>query len=255
MHKVITVTTDFGDQFSAAQLKSIITTLGFKGNLIENHSVKPFSITEGAFELKLIAKYSPDGTIHLGVVDPGVGSQRRGIVVKTKRFWFIGPDNGLLYPAIEKEAVESVWQIQENKISKEISHTFHGRDVFIKAAVYVAQSKHPVSFGCIPIDPHSLKKLSFKDGQVLHIDYFGNIKVYWPNEIKEGKRLVVQNSTSLYELPIVKTFSDVPVGQPLALVGSSYTLELAVNLDNASKLLSINKNDILNISYKPNNYE
>lgn len=250
MHQLITVTTDFGDQFAAAQLKAIINSLRFKGELIENHSIAAFSINEGAFEIALLAKFTPIGTIHLGVVDPGVGSQRRGIIVKTKRFWFVGPDNGLLYPAIENDILENTWQIQENKISKEVSHTFHGRDIFIKAAVYVAQDKRPASFGCVPIDPHSLKKLLFKNGQVLHIDYFGNIKVYWPNKIKIGKSLIIKNKRSRFELPIVRTFSDVLPGKPLTLIGSSYTLELAVNLDNASKLLDINSTDILDIVYK-----
>lgn len=250
MQKLITVTTDFGDQFSAAQLKAIIATLGFKGEIIENHSVSPYHISEGAFEIALIAKFSPVGTIHLGVVDPGVGSQRRGIIVKTKNFWFVGPDNGLLYPAIENDILENAWQIQENKISKKVSHTFHGRDVFIKAAVYVAQGKNPIDFGSFQIDPASLEKISFKTGQVLHIDFFGNIKVYWPNEIQIGRKLIIKNRKSQLELPIVKTFCDVPAGKPLAIIGSSYTLELAVNLANASQLLNINSTDILDIAYK-----
>ncbi|MBI3379503.1 SAM-dependent chlorinase/fluorinase [Candidatus Gottesmanbacteria bacterium] len=250
MHKLITVTTDFGDQFAAAQLKTIVSCLGFHGEVIENHSVAPFSITEGAFQIALITRFSPIGTVHLGVVDPGVGSQRRGIIVKTKRFWFVGPDNGLLSPAIEKEILENTWQIRENKISKEFSTTFHGRDIFIKAAVYIAQGKKPEDFGSIRIDSLSLERIFFKTGQVLHVDYFGNIKVYWPNEITIGKNLIIKNKHSQLELPIVKTFSDVPAGKPLAIIGSSYTLELAVNLDNASRLLNINSTDILDIAYK-----
>lgn len=250
MHKIITVTTDFGDQFSAAQLKAIVSCLGFHGEIIENHSVAPFAIAEGAFQIALITKFSPAGTVHLGVVDPGVGSKRRGIIVKTKRFWFVGPDNGLLYPSIEKEKVENAWQLRENKISKEFSNTFHGRDIFIKAAVFIAQGKNPKDFGSIRINPLSLEKITFKTGQVLHIDYFGNIKVYWPDEIIIGKKLVIKNNQSQIELPIVQTFSDVPAGKPLAIIGSSYTLELAVNLDNASRLLNINSNDILDISYR-----
>lgn len=250
MNKLITVTTDFGDQFAAAQLKAIVSCLGFHGEVIENHSVTPFAIAEGAFQIALIAKFSPIGAVHLGVVDPGVGGQRRGIIVKTKRFWFVGPDNGLFSPAIEKELIENAWQIRENKISKEFSNTFHGRDIFIKAAVYVAQGKNPEYFGSIRIDPLSLEKISFKNGQVLHVDYFGNIKVYWPNEITIGKKLIIKNKQSRLELPIVKTFSDVPAGKPLAIIGSSYTLELAVNLDNASRLLNINSTDILEIDYK-----
>ncbi|MCL4339086.1 SAM-dependent chlorinase/fluorinase [Patescibacteria group bacterium] len=251
MYKLITVTTDFGDQFAAAQLKAIIAVLGFDGEIIENHSVSSFSIAEGAFQINLISKFSPSGTVHLGVIDPGVGSNRRGIIVKTKNFWFVGPDNGLLYPAIENDGIENSWVLSENKISQKVSSTFHGRDVFIKAAVYAAQGKRPENFGCCPVSNNSLKKINFRTGQVLHIDSFGNIKIYWPNEITVGRKLLIKNKKIRLELPIVKTFSDVPQNSPLAIIGSSYTLELAVNLGNAAAFLGINNTDILDIAYKP----
>ena len=125
MNKLITITTDFGDQLAAAQLKAVLLDQGFDGQIIENHSINAFSITEGAFSLALIARFSPKGTIHVAVVDPGVGTNRRGIIIKTARSWFFGPDNGLLFQAANNEIIQQVWKLQESDISKETSNTFH----------------------------------------------------------------------------------------------------------------------------------
>lgn len=250
MKKIITLTTDFGDQFAIAQLHAVLASLNFGGKIVDNHGVTPFSITEGAFQIAVLTKYCPINTVHIGVVDPGVGSSRRGIVLKTNKSWFVGPDNGLLFPAARTEVIQKAWHLDETKIGSHISNTFHGRDVFIKAAVYLAQRKSPETFGSVPISPTSLQTLSFENGQVLHIDHYGNVKLYWPKEIIPGKYFVVKNSNIKLELPVVKTFSDVPQGQPLALLGSNNTLELAVNLENAARLYNIHLNQTLHISYK-----
>ena len=249
MHSLITITTDFGDQFAAAQLRAVIASLNFDGQVIENHSVTPFNISEGAFELLTLAKFCPSGSVHVGVVDPGVGSQRKGIIIKTEKSWLVGPDNGLLYPLAKKETIQRVWQLQESKVSDYVSQTFHGRDVFIKAAAYLAHGKSPEEFSCLNIDSETLEKLDFKPGQVLHIDHYGNVKVYWPEKTQLDKTLEIKSHQKIPKLPIVNTFSDVPSGQPLALWGSSDTLEIAVNLGNAAKSLQINSGDCLDIDY------
>src|SRR3989338_8672237 len=111
MDKCITITTDFGDDFAAAQIRAVMATLNHNGRVIENHSVTSFSITEGAFEIYVVAKYAPKGTVHLGCIDPGVGSERRAIIIKNSSSWFVGPDNGLLFPAATSAAVEKIWEI------------------------------------------------------------------------------------------------------------------------------------------------
>lgn len=247
MNKLITITTDFGDQLAPAQLKAVIATLGYTGRVIENHGVTAFSITEGAFEINLIARFSPIDSVHVGVVDPKVGSDRKGIIIKTKKSWLVGPDNGLLYITALEEGIESVWQLIEYQFGDDISNTFHGRDVFIKAAVYLSQSKKPEEFGSIKIDPSSIEQLNFKIGEVLHIDYYGNIKVFWPNNISGINSLTFEIGTKSYQVPIVKTFSDVEPGKPLALLGSSKTLELAVNLGRGNDFFGIKLGDVLKI--------
>ena len=222
---VITLSTDFGDGFATSQLKAVVIGLGYEGQLIENHYVKPFSIVEGAYGIWQLAKLCPVGTVHVGVVDPGVGSGRAGIVIKTKNCWFVGPDNGLLWPAAALDGIRSVWKIEEGEFG-EIANTFHGRDVFIKQAVYLAQEGRPRGKRVDHVE-----RLEFKEGQVVHIDTYGNAKIW-------GKKT--------FGLPIVKTFSDVSEGEPLLLNGSSDLLELAVNCGSAEARFGLKLGQVLN---------
>lgn len=247
MNKLITITTDFGDQLAAAQLKAVLADSGFDGQIIENHSVTAFSVIEGAFSLALISKFSPKGTVHVGVVDPGVGSNRRGIIIKTDKSWLVGPDNGLLFQAATNEKIRSVWKINESLISKNISPTFHGRDVFIKVAGHIALGKKPEDFGSINVSNNSLVKFSYKNGQVFHVDSYGNIKLYCSEDLNSHEKLIIKTRKNTFTIPFVKTFSDVPKGKPLAFLGSSQTLELAVNLDRADILFGVKQGDILKI--------
>ncbi len=247
MNKLITITTDFGDQLASAQLKAVLANLGFDGQIIENHSVAPFSIIEGAFSLDLVSKFSPKDSIHVGIVDPGVGSKRWGIIIRTDKSWFVGPDNGLLSRAAISEKILDVWKIKESSVSKNVSPTFHGRDVFIKVAGYLSLGKGPEDFGSIKIPTKSLVKLSFKNGQILHIDSYGNIKLYCPKELNSHKKLFIKTRKNIFTVPFVKTFSDVAKGKPLAFLGSSKTLELAVNFKRADKFFGVKEGDILKI--------
>lgn len=220
--QIITLTTDLGDGFATSQLRAVVAGLGFDGKLIENHDAEPFSIVEGAYGIWQLAKFCPPGTIHVGIVDPGVGSERAGIAIKTKNFWFVGPDNGLLYPAASADEIEKIWKIKDEN---SVSNTFHGRDVFIKQAVYLCQGQGPKGQ-----EVQSIKKLSFEEGQILHIDHYGNAKVW-------GKKT--------FGLPVVKTFSDVAPGEPLVLNGSSDLLELAVNLGSAKERFGLKLGQVL----------
>ena len=247
MKKLIAITTDFGDTFAAAQLHAVMASLDYNGKVIENHSVTPFSIIEGAFQIMALSKFTPKDTIHLGVVDPGVGSTRRGIIIKNHLSWFIGPDNGLLYPAAKNAGIDQVWHIKESALSNEFSNTFHGRDVFIKAAILIAKGKNPEEFGSKKISPSDINKLKIADGQILHIDSYGNIKVHWSKKIDIGNTLKIKANKKWIKFPIVKTFSDVGPYAPLAYIGSNETLELAVNLGNASEYFGFKTGEILNI--------
>lgn len=228
-NKVITITTDFGDSFATSQLRAVLATLGFNGTVIENHDVKSYSIIEGAYGIWQTAKYCPKGTIHVGVIDLGVGSPRLGIIIKTNNFWFVAPDNGLLYPAAKKDGIKEIWKI-DNSAFKNCSSTFEGRDIFIKVAAFLASGKKPEDFGSTEIDSKDLAKLEFQNGQVVHIDKYGNIKI-WGNKT--------------FGLPLVKTFSDVKVGQPLILRGSSDVLEICLNQKSAEEHFGVKLEQVL----------
>ena len=249
VNSMISIVTDFGDQFAASQLRAVLATLAYTGPINENHDIKPFAISEGAFAIVVMGRFSPKDTIHVGVVDPGVGSKRRGIVIRGKRAWYVGPDNGLLYPAASKEGIVSAWQLQMKRISEEVSNTFHGRDVFIKAAAFLAAKQTPEEFGSKKISVSTLKKLLFREGQVLHVDHFGNIKIYWSGDITVGREMHLRTSKYIIEAPVVRVFNDVGQGRPLAYMGSHNTLEFAVNLANASKIYDIHLDDVLKIEY------
>ena len=223
MQKIISITTDFGDGFATGQLKAVVAGLGFQGQLIENHDVGPFSIIEGAYGIWQLAKFCPPGTVHLGIVDPGVGSERAGIVIKTKDFWCVGPDNGLLYPTASGK-IEKIWRIDEAAFEN-VTNTFHGRDIFIKQAVYLARGEEPRGE-----EIKEIRRLSFEEGQIVHIDRYGTAKIW---------------GSKTFGLPVVKTYSDVPKGEPLIFKGSSNLLELAVNLGSARDKFGLKLGQVL----------
>ncbi len=244
---LLTITTDLGDQFAVSQLHAVLARAGYTGKIIENHSVRPFSILEGAFELMAITTFVPVHSIYVAIVDPGVGSKRKGIIVKTKKSWFIGPDNGLLYPAATHEGIVRAWQLNEKRINSSVSNTFHGRDVFIKVATYLSRDQNPENFGSDMLSIDTLKSLSFKKGQVLHIDHYGNSKIYWPESIGVQGICSIKTKAGTFTVPFVKTFSDVPIGKPLALLGSTGTLELAVNQRRGDRFFNLSIGAIIHM--------
>lgn len=231
----ITITTDFGDRFATSQLHAVVRSLAYTGHLVENHDVHPYSILEGAYGMWQLAKFCEPDTVHVGVIDPGVGTKRAGIVIRTERFWFVGPDNGLLYPAAAHDRIQAVWKLHEPAFG-EVAQTFHGRDVFIKAAVYLAQGKIPETFGST-LYTEPLQQLLFTHGQIVHIDRYGNAKFVWHTPVKPGDFVL--------GIPVVHTFSDVGIGQTLVLYGSSQLLELAVNQGSAHEKFALQLGQIL----------
>lgn len=246
MQSLITITTDFGDQFAVAQLHAVLAQDGFDGKIIDNHSVTPFSIIEGAFEISVLARFSPIGSIHIGVVDPGVGSDRNGIIIKTNKYWFVGPDNGLLFYVANLDGIETAWKLNESYFGN-VSNTFHGRDVFVRAAALLAKNLYPEEFGCKRVVETFLKRLKFTSGQVVHIDSYGNVKINWEKKMVLGGHLRVLVNRKEIKVPVVKTFSDVGPGEPLAINGSSDSLELAVNLGRADDFFHAKPGEILEI--------
>ena len=181
---MITLTSDFGlkDPY-VAEMKGVILSINPKATLIDvTHEVEKFNIRMAAFMLASAASYFPDGTVHLAVVDPGVGTQRRAILIQSKKSFFVGPDNGILILAAQNQDIEHVYELTNPKFMlPKISSTFQGRDIFAPAAAYLDKGVQPSEFGPEIKDPVNPEFTIIKRtnssliGEVMHIDGFGNI--------------------------------------------------------------------------------
>lgn len=139
--RIVTLTSDFGlkDPYAAEMKAAILSICPSAVTVDVTHLVDKFNVRAGAFMLASAAPYFPAGTIHVAVVDPGVGTQRRPIMIETEHSFFVGPDNGLLILAAEAQGIKRMWHIESRRFMlPHVSSTFHGRDIFAPAAAYLA---------------------------------------------------------------------------------------------------------------------
>ena len=205
------------------------------------HEVAAHDVTEGALTLDAAAPFFPRGSIHLAVVDPGVGTERRGLVVRTDRAFLVGPDNGLFTPFLEGASRWEAWELRAGAYRlPTVSRTFHGRDIFAPAAAHLAVGVAPERFGPPVHDPVRLSWPTVRAvagavaGAVLHVDRFGNlvtsIRAEALGEVGGNPRIRLGGRS----LPLVGTYGDLEEGQAGALVGSSGRLEIAVREGSAA---------------------
>jgi S-adenosylmethionine hydrolase len=248
--KVITLLSDFGlrDPY-VAEMKAVILSLCPKARIVDiTHQVDKFNIRMGAFALASAASYFPEGTVHVAVVDPGVGSERRPIIVETKRDCFVGPDNGVLMLAALKQNLKHVYVIEERGyMLPKVSRTFHGRDVFAPVAAYLALGVEASRFGketdkyVMPRFAKPQLKKGAVFGEVLHVDDFGNIITNIPTSImdklcvREGGSLRVKAGRKTVSLRFCSAYGEVAKGKPLAIAGSHDFLEISMNQGNAAR--------------------
>lgn len=246
-NKTITFISDFGEDFAKGQVETVIHSIDPQIRFITvSNVVTPFSILEGSFLLTKFYGFSPKGSVHLVVVDPGVGSNRRGIIIKTKNYFFVGPDNGVLFAAVQDDGIKKAYVIKEKNLGT-FSNTFHGRDIFAKVAAFLADGKDPSEFA-EEIDLASLIPFIPEENQVAHIDAYGNIKVNNSCEtLQIGDQVKVETPHLTEALPFCKTFADVLEGELLLYKGSHNTLEIAQNLGSANALLNLKVGDVLQI--------
>lgn len=237
---VITLISDFGDRFAQSQVELAVHSINPEVKfLVVSNEVTPFSILEGAFLLAKSYKFSPRESVHMAVVDPGVGSERKGLVIRTQNYWFVGPDNGLLHPAAKDDGIAEIFAIDESKLNLTGFNTFHGRDVFAPAAARLSLGEDPVNFAQ-PIRETDITAYDLDPHQVAHIDRFGNIKLTTePNGFKAGDQIVVDLTTGRILIPYCRSFANVPPGDLLVYQGSHGTLEIASNCRSAAQLLQV----------------
>jgi S-adenosylmethionine hydrolase len=255
---MITLTSDFGlkDPY-VAEMKGVILSINSKTTIVDiTHGIEKFDIRTGAFILASVVPYFPKGTVHIAVVDPGVGTSRRSILVESKQGFFVGPDNGVLMLAAQKLGSEHTFELNNPKFMlPKISSTFHGRDVFAPAATYLDMGMKPSEFGpeiSDAINPEFVKVEKINGsftGEVLYIDGFGNIITnITQKEVADAKSVKVRFPNFSLALALKKTYSEAKFQEPIALFGSHGFLEIALNQDNVAEKLHVTAGDKIQVT-------
>lgn len=251
--KKIAIITDFGNSHYAGIIKGVISSIDEKIQVIDiTHHITPQNIVEAAFVLKESLPYFDKDTIFLVVVDPSVGSKRRGVVLKSEGRYFVGPDNGLFEYIYEKGDYLLYEIIKPDFYTERISNTFHARDIFAPLAAYIASEKDVSDIIKEAQNPIRLEiprpeiQNNFINGKILYIDSFGNLITNIPEEMVKNKRCSVKIKNRRLGR-IRNIYTDVPRGFPLALIGSSNMVEIAVNSGSAEKWFNIKRDRIKNI--------
>ena len=237
--------TDFGASEYAGVLRGVIYSINPDAQIVDlTHSVPSQSIREGAWILLQSYKYFPQGTVFVSVVDPGVGTARDAVVVLTKNYVHIGPDNGLLYPAASEDGIERVYRIL---IDEGVSKTFHGRDIFAKAAAY--HEAGTLGVMSTELKPGLDQLLVFhqdgREGEVVRVDKFGNIITNIPAVQKKKYLLSVRGEQR--ELSFSETYEYGPEDGVFLVIGSYDTLEIAAKNRPAIDILALDVGERITI--------
>jgi len=257
---IITLLTDFGTEDSyVGAMKGVILSINPDATIIDiSHQIPPQDITAGAFVLSQAAPFFPKGTVHIAVVDPGVGGKRKPILIETDKYFFVGPDNGIFDIALQNERIRrKIHLTNKNYFLGYISSTFHGRDIFSPVAAYLSLGIDPALFGkkIKTLTSLDVKKPFAKDGKItgriIHIDRFGNLIT----NIDEGLlKKVFKNR--IFEVEVcdniikrfVPSYTNAKQGEPIGLIGSSGLMEIAMREKNASIELGIKRGDVVIVS-------
>jgi S-adenosylmethionine hydrolase len=262
--RVVTLLSDFGlrDGY-VAQMKGAILDNCPNAVITDiSHDVERHNIPMGSFILETTAPYFPKDTIHVAVVDPGVGSARKAIVIECKSALFVGPDNGLMARASEKLGLKSIYEIREKEFQRPpVSTTFHGRDIFAYVAGLIASGRRPEDVGPrlsklekLELSPPKLsgKKLIC---QVLHVDTFGNVITNVGEELVQrlpkrvGESVEIRSGTGKSQAQYARSYYEVDKGVMAVLLGSQGFLEIAVKEGNARDILDLKPLDKLELRF------
>ncbi len=243
---IITLTTDFRHQDNyVGILKGILAGINPSARVIDiTHEIPPFDILAGRYVLENSYLSFPAGTIHLAVVDPGVGTGRKAILIETNQYLFIGPDNGLFSFLKKSEIVRIISLKNRNYFFCNASATFHARDIFTPAAGFLSLGIDPGQFGPALDQIKRIRQPGFrevKDGliaSIIYVDRFGNLV----SSIKADKLLSGKFEVFLNEVrvgTVKKTFGSVPEGKPVCYINSFGYLEIAINGGNACSFFHV----------------
>ncbi len=253
--RIITLLTDFGfEDPYVGIMKGVILKLNPTVRLVDlTHSVEPGNIRQAACALRDSFHFFPESTIHVAVVDPGVGTRRRPILVQSRGHLFVGPDNGLFWPLLKDDPrALMVHLTKEMFFLPVISNTFHGRDIFAPVAGHLSLGADPLEMGDIIQNPVTLPDMEATQegdalvGRISRVDHFGNVvtNVHRDELVRFlGDRQAIIRVAGKTINGIAQTYADGPEGELLALFGSTGHLEIAVNSGRADRHLGLRKTD------------
>ncbi len=241
---MIILLTDFGESEYVGVMKGVIYSIARDATIVDLcHSISPQEIIEGSWILKNNYKYFPKGATFCCVVDPGVGTERAAIGVKTGRYYFVGPDNGLLWETVAEQKITDIRQIA---IPEDASRTFHGRDVFAKAAAKVDLG----NFETIGENFEKIEKLEFykksREGIVVRIDGFGNVITNLEKQNKD--KYSVEIDGKKYAMEYYPNYYAAKENELFLIDGSNNTLEISLKNENANDMLGVKVGKKIRIS-------
>jgi hypothetical protein len=258
---IITLTTDFGllDGY-VGTMKGVLLSLCPEADLVDiSHEIRPQAVRQAAYVLSTAVPYFPSGTVHLVVVDPTVGSERRPLVIETARAFYVAPDNGVISLALHHDpARRAIHLTNAHYRLAQVTATFQGRDIFAPAAAHLACGTSPSEMGdpiplsemvSLPATEPELRSDGSWHGEILHIDHFGNLITNFrrpnrgPNRGPDPKSRIAVTAGGRRIEKLGRTFSDVKPGELIAYVGSSGYLEIAMREGNAARVLGLEIGD------------
>ncbi|MBE9224403.1 SAM-dependent chlorinase/fluorinase [Phormidium sp. LEGE 05292] len=251
--RIVTLLTDFGlSDVYVGVMKGVIAQINPSLKVIDlTHEIPPQNLAAGRFCLMNAVPYFPKETVHIAVVDPGVGSNRQAVAIEFAGGFLVGPNNGLFSGIISQNPVISAVELTNSQYWRTASPstTFHGRDIFAAVGAHLASGVSLEELGTV-INPESLVKLAIAEcrekegiveGCIQYIDRFGNLITNIPGNLVIGKTWNVEIAE--VSIPGKKIYSDSPIGSLIALVGSHGWVEIAVNNGNAQSKLQLNYGD------------
>ncbi len=262
MGRVITLTTDFGTRDAyVGIMKGVILGLNPKAQIVDlSHEICPRGIEQASFLLFTSYRFFPQDTVHLVVVDPGVGSERRALAARSKGAYFVTPDNGLLSYVAAKEGFQEVIELTNpNFWLNPVSSTFHGRDIFAPVAAHLSLG---VELGRLGEPVKDMVTLSIPspawggtrlEGRVIYTDRFGNLVTDIPGEALPSEPCNICLAGQVIS-DLHRTYQEVGKGEALAYVGSSGFLEIAVREASAEELLGAGPGTSVLLEVEPNGF-
>src|SRR2546426_2623222 len=248
---IVTLTTDFGATEYVAAMKGVLLSMNKDIRIVDvRHDIAPGDVAEGAFVLFTTAPHFPFA-VHVGVVDPGVGTSRRGLAVVCEGAIFVGPDNGSLTPAAKRMGIKDIRELSNPAFWRHPVHpTFHGRDVFAPVAAHLTMGAKVADLGGSVRDPVDLdfgEPEATKDGfraAVIYVDRFGNVVTNLTKEAAEalwsyGVTVRVEAGGRDFTAPFLKAYAMAEKGVLLLTIGSHGFLELAANGGSAARLTGL----------------